>query len=139
MFECLIVGDSIAVGTHNLMPECIGYNRSGYTSAQWNKEYWQFIGDKEAKFAVISLGSNDYPAVDTYAELVKIRASIKAKRVYWIMPAIKWEVQNIITYIANKNGDSIIKITGLTRDGVHPNVKGYNDIVTRVRVPYDNR
>ena len=38
MIDCLIVGDSIAVGTHQFKPECVAYAKGGINSWQWNKQ-----------------------------------------------------------------------------------------------------
>ncbi len=38
MLECLIMGDSIAVGTKMFAPkECVSYSKGGYNTWQWNK------------------------------------------------------------------------------------------------------
>ena len=39
MLECLIIGDSIAVGTAMARKECVSYARGGWNSWQWNKDY----------------------------------------------------------------------------------------------------
>ena len=68
MLECLIVGDSIAVGTATARPECVAYAKGGINSYQWlNKNI-----DKTpliAKTVIISLGSNDHKYVKTESEL----------------------------------------------------------------------
>ena len=38
MIDCLIVGDSIAVGTHHFKPECVAYAKGGINSNHWNKQ-----------------------------------------------------------------------------------------------------
>ena len=43
MLDCLILGDSIAVGTHQFMPECRAYATGGLNSHQWNHRY---LGNK---------------------------------------------------------------------------------------------
>ena len=126
MIECLILGDSIAVGTHMARPECVAYAKGGWNSWQWNKEYLD--EDLSAKTVIISLGSNDHQGVHTRQELYKLRGKIKADKVYWIMPAIKPEVQNIVEEVANMNGDFIITIPYLSTDGIHPTGNGYKKI-----------
>ena len=131
MLECLIVGDSIAVGTHRVRPECVSLSRGGINSRDWNK---QNAGNSiTARTVIISLGSNDYKGIQTEAELQKLRELTKADRVFWILPAIKPAVQDTVRSIAAKYGDTVIPITGLQKDGVHPNVAGYQAIGTATR------
>ena len=126
MLECLILGDSIAVGTAQARPECVSYARGGWNSWQWNRDYLKH--DLSADTVIISLGSNDHKGVKTRQELEKLRDKVKGKRVYWIMPAIKPDIQEIVEDIANKNSDWIVKIPQLSSDGVHPTGKGYKRI-----------
>ena len=126
MLECLIVGDSIAVGTHQARPECGVYAKGGWNSWQWNRAY--LTTDLSARTVIISLGSNDHKGVNTRQELLKMRNNIEADRVYWIMPAIKPSIQEIVEEIAHRNGDWIIKIPYLSSDGIHPTAKGYKKI-----------
>ena len=123
MLECLILGDSIAVGTAQARPECVAYARVGINSRQWNQDYSS--NDLSARTVVISLGSNDYQGIDTHAELLKLRKKIDSKKVYWIMPAIKPEVQTLVEEVANMYGDWIVTIPSLGADGIHPTAKGY--------------
>lgn len=39
MLECLILGDSIAVGTHQARPECAVYARGGINSRDFVNRY----------------------------------------------------------------------------------------------------
>ena len=126
MLECLIIGDSIAVGTAQARPECVSYARGGWNSWQWNKEY--ITRDLSARTVIISLGSNDHKGVKTKSELIKLRKNIEADRVYWVMPAIKPNIQEIVEEVANEHGDWIVKIPHLSSDGVHPTGKGYKKI-----------
>lgn len=126
MLECLILGDSIAVGTHTTRPECVAYAKGGINSWQWNKTH----GGKDlaAKTVIISLGSNDHPGVKTRYELERIRDRITADRVYWILPAIKPNIQEIVEDVANQHRDWIIRIPDVSKDGIHPTGKGYRKI-----------
>lgn len=126
MLECMIIGDSIAVGTAQARPECAAYVRGGWNSWQWNKKY--LTQDLSARTVVISLGSNDHAGVNTRKELIKLRKNVEADRVYWIMPAIKPEIQEIVEEVANQRGDWIIRIPYLSNDGIHPSTKGYKKI-----------
>jgi len=123
MFECMILGDSIAVGVAAQRPDCVSYAISGYNSSQWNK---RFVIQKDlSKTVIISLGSNDHDAVHTFKELLKLRDSIDATHVYWIMPAIKPHIQNHIKIIAKNYNDTILPIPELSKDKVHPTTNGY--------------
>lgn len=134
MFECLIVGDSIAVGTHQVLPECVTYAKGGINSWQWNKSNPVPNRNLSAKTAIISLGSNDHKGVNTFKELMVVREKVQADRVYWIMPAIKPEVQEIVRKVAATNNDTIIEIKHLQSDGVHPSMRGYKDIASQAKL-----
>jgi lysophospholipase L1-like esterase len=127
MLECLIVGDSIAVGTATARPECVAYAKGGINSYQWlNKNI-----DKTpltAKIVIISLGSNDHKYVKTENELRTIRQLTKADRVFWILPAIKPDIREIVRKVAAENGDTVLPITRLQKDGVHPSWAGYKEL-----------
>ena len=126
MIECLILGDSIAVGTGLNRPEYKVLVQQGITSKGWNMSNVKSTLD--ANTVIISLGSNDYAQIDSLEELTKLRKRIHAEKVYWIMPAIKPDVQDIIENIAHENGDWIIQIPYLSNDGVHPTMQGYRKI-----------
>jgi lysophospholipase L1-like esterase len=132
MLECLILGDSIAVGTATARPECVAYAKGGINSYQWlNKNI-----DKTpliAKTVIISLGSNDHKYVKTESELRSIRELTKADRVYWILPAIKPDIQEIVKKVAAENGDTVLPITSLQKDGVHPSWAGYKQLGEQTR------
>jgi hypothetical protein len=126
MLECLILGDSIAVGIHQSRPECAVYAKSGINSRDFVNRY---IGkDLVADTVVISLGSNDHQGIKTKNELLDLRSQVLAKKVYWILPAIKPDIQEIVEEVANKHGDWIVKIPNLAQDGIHPSTRGYKKI-----------
>ena len=131
MLECLILGDSIAVGTAQFRPDCAVYAKSGINSHNWlNKNV-----DKNltAKSVIISLGSNDHSGVKTFHELMSIRLLTDAARVYWILPANKPDVREIIEIIARNFGDTILPITKVSKDGVHPTTAGYKELAEKSR------
>ena len=86
MIDCLIVGDSIAVGTHKFKPECVSYSKGGINSYQWINQNISKL-PLNAKTVIISLGSNDHKWVKTEKELRTLRQMTQADRVYWILPA----------------------------------------------------
>jgi len=130
MIDCLIIGDSIAVGTKQFRPDCVAYAQGGINSSQWRRQYLE--GDKGAlplaDTLIISLGSNDHKGVHTRAEISNIRSKVTAKRVYWIMPAIKPEIQAIVREVAAGFGDTVLPITRLQPDGIHPSWAGYKEL-----------
>jgi lysophospholipase L1-like esterase len=132
MLDCLIVGDSIAVGTSQVRTECVSYSKGGINSHQWVNQY---IGKTplQAKTVIISLGSNDHKYVKTESELETIRQLTKADRVYWILPAIKPDIQETVKKVAQKYGDIVLPITRLQKDGIHPSWAGYKDLAEKSR------
>jgi lysophospholipase L1-like esterase len=127
MIDCLIVGDSIGVGTAQVRTECVAYVKGGINSKQWLDKNIQNT-PLRAKTVIISLGSNDHKYVKTESELDTIRQLTKADRVYWILPAIKPDIQEIVKKIAAKNGDIVLPITRLQADGIHPSWAGYKQL-----------
>ena len=131
MIDCLILGDSIAIGTHQFKQECIAYAKSGINSRQY---YQQYVlprqNDFGAEVVIISLGSNDHAGIKTYNELYKLREHVKAERVYWILPnAEKFPNQERdVNLIAISFGDFVIKPTRYQKDEVHPSWAGYKQI-----------
>jgi lysophospholipase L1-like esterase len=137
MLECLIIGDSIAVGTHMIRRECVSYAKSGWNSQQWNRNYLK--NDLTAETVIISLGSNDHKHTDTESELIKLREKVKGKRVFWILPAgnskdnqvsIQY-IQLIVKEIAKKYGDTVLPITRLSKDSIHPSWAGYKELAEK--------
>lgn len=126
MIECLILGDSIAVGTHQFRPECAVMAKGGINSRDWNKNWKDAALD--AKIVVISLGSNDYAGIRTREEIDALRARVHATHVFWVLPAIKPAVQEIVKTVAAKHNDTVIGIPKLSADGVHPSWSGYREI-----------
>jgi lysophospholipase L1-like esterase len=86
-----------------------------------------------AKTVIISLGSNDHKYVKTETELRTIRELTKADRVYWIVPANKKGIAEIVFKIANENHDRVVKIADLSTDSVHPTGKGYKMIAEQTK------
>jgi lysophospholipase L1-like esterase len=140
MLDCLIVGDSIAVGVAAVKTECVAYAKGGINSWQWVN---QNIGKTPlvAKTVIISLGSNDHKGVKTEKELETIRALTKADRVYWVLPhgnhpksniSIE-DIQAIVKKVAEKNGDIVLPITRLQKDGIHPSGAGYKKLAEETK------
>ena len=138
MLECLIVGDSIAVGTKMFMPQCQLEGKGGINTWQFNRMY---KGSFYADTVIISLGSNDHKGVRTYDELFELRQRVGAKNVFWVLPAGNLpaggvpiaKIQSIVKEIAASNGDTVLPITRLQPDGIHPSWAGYKDIAEKAK------
>jgi hypothetical protein len=139
MLECLILGDSIAVGTQQFAKQCELVGKGGINTWQWNNMYPK--ADLSAGTVIISLATNDHKYINTEAELIKMRERVKSSRVFWILPAgnlkasqvnIQW-IQGLVREIAQKYGDTVLPIRGLQPDGIHPSWSGYKDILERTK------
>lgn len=126
MLECLILGDSIAVGIAQHRPECVAYAKVGINSRNWVNQ--NITKELSAGTVIISLGSNDHKNVNTLKELFTLREVVKAKRVYWILPAINPEVQEMVDIVSDKYEDKLIKIPEVSKDKVHPTTKAYKQL-----------
>lgn len=135
MLECLIMGDSIAVGTKMFAPkECVSYSKGGFNTWQWNKR-WGTV-KLEANKVVISLGTNDHKGVNTYKELMKMRYRVSSPKVVWVMPPCnasfcKPGVNATVKEIAKNFGDEVISTPFVQPDNIHPSWRGYKDIVKK--------
>jgi lysophospholipase L1-like esterase len=136
MIECIVLGDSIAVGTHLQRYECVSYAKGGINTWQWNKQY----ANKPlvSRNVIISLGTNDHKGVHTFKELMKMRERVDAERVYWIMPPCndkfcKQNINDIVEIIARNYGDIIIGTKRVQADGIHPSWAGYRELADKTR------
>ena len=134
MLECLILGDSIAVGTHQFKQECVTYSKGGLNSWQYNRD---FVNNRKTDFTsevvIISLGSNDHKGVKTYNELYKLRERVKAQRVYWVLPnpALFPRQADDVKLIAISFGDQVITTDRYQKDHIHPSWAGYKELANK--------
>ncbi len=137
MIDCMIIGDSIAVGTAMARPECVSYSKGGWNSWQWNKDYLSKASAQPAKTVIISLGANDHKGVKTEQELRKMRATVKADRVFWISPGAERKPvpQAAIEQIAREYGDTVLPrpVNYMSSDGIHPTGRGYKILGEQTR------
>jgi lysophospholipase L1-like esterase len=136
MLECLILGDSLAVGIGQIRKECVTHAKSGINSHDYVNRHVLYIkGDTNAKSVIISLGSNDLININTFEELDTLRQLVKAEKVYWILPNIKETKRRAVWEVAKKHNDWIIDARGSERspDTVHPTYKGYKDIAEKTK------
>lgn len=141
MIDCLIMGDSIAVGTSRVpaLHSCYTYAKGGINTHDFNRTYVNdHKNDFNAEVVILSLGTNDHKVVKTLIELQKTRAKIKAQRVYWIMPPCndnfcKPHVNEWVKQVAETNGDFIIATKRLQADNIHPSTAGYKELAGQVK------
>lgn len=133
MIDCMIIGDSIAVGTQQFRKECVAYATGGLNSKQWNNKYR--TADLTAGTMIISLGTNDHDGVNSFKELLAMRERVTAERVYWIMPPVKPHIQAMVEIIANNFNDTIITTKRLQADKIHPSWAGYKELGDAARTP----
>ena len=134
MLDCLILGDSIAVGTHQFKQECIAVAKGGINSWQYNRDYvTPRKQDFGAEVVIISLGSNDHKGVRTYNELYKLRERVKAQRVYWVLPNPELfpKQADDVNLIAISFGDQVLSTNRYQADRVHPSWAGYKELANR--------
>jgi lysophospholipase L1-like esterase len=126
MLECLIVGDSIAVGVSQVRPECQAIVKSGINSSTWNNLHLHKL--KPTKTLIISLGANDL-GIDTKANIRKLREKAQAERVFWLLPSYRLKPDQVraVKFVAIEYGDTVIPRPekDISADGVHPTYKGY--------------
>jgi lysophospholipase L1-like esterase len=131
MLECLIVGDSIAVGTAHFRPECAVMAKSGINSKDWNEKHYH--DQLKSDTVIISLGSNDLKTLNTFREIIALRSRIKARRVFWILPANKPQKVELIRMVAAEYQDTLIPIPKVSKDRVHPTTQGYQELAKSTR------
>ena len=147
MLECLIIGDSIAVGTHMELVDKCKLKSIGTSDSRLFNEV--FPGSFYADTLIISLGSNDYKGIDTYDELFEMRQRVGAKNVFWILPIMNIpdhrvriggkrtqsvsieKIQEIVKEIAEYYGDSILTTKFINPNGAEPSWQGYKDIAIK--------
>ena len=134
MIECLIVGDSIAVGVSQVRPECQAIVKSGINSAEWNRKHLSKL--EPTRTLIISLGANDL-GVDTDANIRQLRARAQAERVFWLLPSqrLKPEQVRAVKFVAQDFGDTVIPRPekNISADGVHPTYQGYKELADLTR------
>ena len=127
MVDCMIIGDSIAVGTGQVRKDCVTHAVGGISTHGWINKFKNI--PLNAKVVIISLGSNDIENMRHEREnLEYLRNSIVGDRVLWILPYIKPRIQEIIWSIAENYGDDVIVMQTVSGDGVHPTGRGYKEI-----------
>ncbi len=137
MIDCMVIGDSIAVGVSMIRTECVRYAKSGWNSTQWNKDYLHMATTRPYETIIISLGANDTKNMPTEIELRKMRTNINGKRVFWIDPGKdrKPVAHDAMMRIAKEYGDTVLlrPKEHMSGDGVHPTGKGYRVLAEQTK------
>lgn len=122
MFECLILGDSIGVGTAQAINArylrgCEVQAVERATAAQirsWRRPAKPFGA------AIFAIGSNDTAGPALARKLLDIRAGLATRRVIWLLPYARRQAY-IVSSVAAKFGDETLDLMRFeTKDRIHP-------------------
>lgn len=122
MFECLILGDSIGLGTAKAInsqyaPRCDVQAVEGATAAQilsWRRPI-KIYGS-----CVFAIGSNDPPGAPLARTLSRTRGSICFRRVIWLLPYARGQAYTVSS-VAARYGDETVDLTRFPSvDHIHP-------------------
>ncbi len=129
---CLSLGDSLAVGVGRKLPECQTEAEVGITSARFIVER---LSPARADRVVISLGVNDGESARTLENLLRVRSSVTARSVVWLLPFGHDLARRAISTVAARFGDRTID-TGpyVGDDRLHPTDAGYR-MLARLALP----
>ena len=128
MLECLILGDSIAVGVSRQLPNCESIAEVGINSRNYYNTYISQIAD--ANSYIVSLGAND-GYTNTAEWIPQLRREFpRHAQVVWLVPANNREAILAIVSLSAQYNDNTVLLTDfpLAKDGVHPTGSGYNMI-----------
>lgn len=135
MLECLIVGDSIAVGVSQVRPECAGIAKSGINSRDWNIKNMHRL--QPTRTLIISLGANDLKTHNTEGNARSLRTQVQAARVFWLLPneTLKPAAVAAVRQVAAEFGDTVIDrpSTNMSADRVHPTYRGYKELAEKTK------
>lgn len=121
--DCAYIGDSIAVGLEQLDTNCAVYARVGAGSEFIARRYRNIDAED---YVVISMGSNDPNNPKLLQNAERLRRSITARKVIWILPYSRVAAGDI-TIVAREFRDSVVDLRPIpSRDGVHPNYRQVN-------------
>jgi len=106
MLPCLAIGDELALGLAQGRPDCVAVAAPGITSAPFAA---LDVGRlKAAQTVIISLGANDAPGADTASNLQRLRQTVTAQRVIWLIPNASPAFRLGVTAVAAEWGDGLI-------------------------------
>jgi hypothetical protein len=133
VIPCLTIGDSLAVGVGEYLPQCRTEATVGINSDRFIQT---FRGPAAAGQVVISLGVNDSSDIPTADNLLTLRRSVHAARVFWLLPAGHEPVRRTIRGVAARFGDRLIDTAPFAGpDGLHPTRTGYRELAALTTRP----
>jgi hypothetical protein len=131
LLDCIVLGDSIAVGVGQARPDCQTIAVSGISSDHFVQT---FSGESQARTAIISLGVNDGDGVATADNLAKLRGRVTADTVYWLVSGTNERIRDAVRAIAGRFGDRLIDVSPLAgADHIHPDRTGYALLASETR------
>ena len=118
---CLILGDSIAVGTSAALAisgfQCETRAQIGASSSDAVRSAAKSLS---ASLVVIAIGSNDPRNPELLQNLEAIRRRTASRRVVWVAP-YNPAASAIVRTVAVTFGDTVLQLNRFrTRDGIHP-------------------
>ena len=122
MFECLILGDSIGVGTAQAinaryLRRCEVQAVERATADQIRS--WRRPA-KPYGAAIFAIGSNDAPGSALARKLLNIRAGLTSRRVIWLLPYGRRQAY-IVASVAATFGDETLDLKRFrSEDRIHP-------------------
>jgi len=130
LVPCLVIGDSIALGVGQYLPECRTEARVGITSRRF---IHTLLTPQEAGRVIISLGVNDGPVAETIANLRTVRETVRGASVFWLLPAHHDYARAAIRRVAAEFGDRLIDAAPQAGpDGLHPTGAGYRALAKQI-------
>ena len=136
--NCLVLGDSIAVGTAQ-QANCAVAALSGISTKRWVQQFSASVESVAYAFEVvlISLGTNDgkFPDPSAYEYLRRARKSVvHAKRVVWLAPGPQFPARSQVQAVAMMYGDVVYErpVEQLHSDNIHFSKAGYQRIASVV-------
>ena len=116
MLDCVLVGDSIAVGMSAFTPCALAAQVGRTARDQANR-----VTEVSFDLVIISVGSNDEGDPMLTNSLRRLRAKVDARRVVWIMP-YRWSAAEAVKQVAVEHREGYIQLDQnfTTKDGVHP-------------------
>jgi len=133
MFECVILGDSIAVGVGQLSQECHTAAQVGISSRHFLQQHTVI---PQGNRTLISLGSNDggQTFAQIYSSLREVRLRIRQGEVTWLQSSNNERAGIAAGRLAREFGDRVIEVRPyVSSDGVHPHGRGYQAIARQFR------
>jgi lysophospholipase L1-like esterase len=131
LLDCIVLGDSIALGLGLARPDCVVVAVTGITSERYVQT---FLAARQARTAIISLGVNDGAGVATADNLQRLRGSVTADTVYWLLAGSNPHNRDAVHAVADRYGDRLIDVAPLAGpDHIHPDRTGYATLARETR------